>query len=66
MENTQVEEKKITWKEKKKTYFRDYYRKQHAGKTMVCACGKHIATGSYRKHLKSKYHLKYVPPVSPQ
>ena len=51
---------KITWEEKKKTYFRDYYRKKHVGKTMICACGKHIATGSYRKHLQSKYHIRVM------
>jgi|TARA_R100000388_G_scaffold89849_1_gene70846 hypothetical protein len=53
-------EEKILWKEKKKTYFRDWYRKKHVGKTMICACGKHIATGSLRNHLKSKYHLRVM------
>lgn len=65
LSNTQTknqnENEKITWEEKKKTYFRDYYRKKHSGKTMVCSCGKHIATGSYKKHLKSNYHLKHSP-----
>lgn len=55
-ENTE----KPKWEERKKTYFRDYYRKKHVGKTMVCACGKHIATGSYKKHLKSQYHLRVM------
>ena len=62
-ENTndgETKQQKTPWEETKKTYFRDYYRKKYVGKTMVCECGKHIALGSYKKHLKSKYHNRVM------
>lgn len=58
--NDVEKEQKMSWEERKVTYFRDYYRKKYVGKTMVCACGKHIALGSYKKHLKSKYHIRVM------
>ena len=60
-----MSEKPVRTEEQKK-YFREYYRNRYVGKTTVCSCGKHLALGSLKKHLKSKYHLKYAPPVSPE
>ncbi len=56
------------WKDKDflKRYMRDYYEQHYPQQkdiyqsTVVCDCGKSVNLSSYKRHLKTSYHLKHI------